>query len=406
VLATPERQQKKTGLVLSGGGARGAYQVGVLKAISELYPKQAANPFSIISGTSAGALNAVALASSANNFRLGVKKVERIWSNLSVEQVVKSGHRDIAMNAFRFFISLFNSGVGAGRSVSLLDNEPLGELLQSVIRFDNLQKRIDAGLLDAVSVTTTSYVTGSSVSFFQGKEELTRWHRTKRIGIRDKIGVEHLMASAAIPGVFPAVKIGKEYFGDGSMRQLAPLSTALRLGAERIVVIGVRGHNREPVEPKRNHSPSVAQIVGHVFSSAFIDSLESDLENLQRVNELVGMAQNEAPGAMDNSIYKPVDVLVIRPSIDFDKIAREHLGDLPKGLRRGLSAIGATKGGGGNLASYLLFHANYCQELVKHGYNDAIEQSDTIEQFFMGSKGFSPDTTEGGGILSRMRLGS
>lgn len=391
--------------MLSGGGARGAYQVGVLKAISELYPKQASNPFSVISGTSAGALNAVALASSANNFRLGVKKVERIWSNLRVEDVVKSRHRDMAGNAFRFLISLFNSGVGADRPVSLLNNDPLAELLSRRIRFDNLQKRIDAGLLDAVAVTATSYVTGNCVSFFQGKEDLTRWHRTKRIGIRDQLGVRHLMASSAIPGVFPAVKIAKEYFGDGSMRQLAPLSTALRLGAERIVVIGVRGHNREPVEPKRNHSPSVAQMLGHIFSSAFIDSLESDLENLQRVNELLGIAQNESPDALKDTAYKPVDVLVIRPSIDFDKIAREHLDDLPKGLRRGLAAIGATRGGGGNLASYLLFHAGYCKKLVQHGYTDAIEQRETIEQFFMGTNEFTPsDGTEGGGILSRMRL--
>ncbi len=401
----PDQQAKKTGLVLSGGGARGAYQVGVLKAISELHPKQAVNPFSIISGTSAGALNAVALASSANNFRLGVKKVERIWSTLEVEQVVKSRHRDMAKNAIRFLISLFNSGVGADRPVSLLDNQPLGKLLDQVVRFDNLQKRIDAGLLDAVAVTATSYVTGNCVSFFQGREELSRWHRTKRIGMRDTLGVDHLMASAAIPGVFPAVKLGKEYFGDGSMRQLSPLSTALRLGAERIVVIGVRGHTRAPVEPKRNHSPSVAQMLGHIFSSAFIDSLESDLENLERVNELIGIVQNEAPAFVESTAYKPVDVLVIRPSIDFDKIASEHFCDLPRGLRRGLAAIGATRGGGGNLASYLLFHANYCKELIQHGYKDAMRQREMIEEFFAGTKAFTEtDREDSGGLLSRMRF--
>ena len=400
----PDIQSKKTGLVLSGGGARGAYQVGVLKAISELHPKQAPNPFSVISGTSAGALNAVALASSANNFRLGVKKVERIWSTLQVEQVVKSRHRDMAKNALRLLYSLFNSGVAASRPVSLLDNEPLRKLLDQVIRFENIQPRIDAGLLDAVAVTTTSYVTGNCVSFFQGKEELSRWHRTKRIGMRDALNVDHLMASSAIPGVFPSVKIAKEFFGDGSMRQLAPLSTALRLGAERIVVIGVRGHNRQPIEPKRDHSPTVAQMLGHIFSSAFIDSLESDLENLQRVNELIGILQNEAPDSVAGTVYKPIDVLVVRPSIDFDKIASEHICDLPKGLRRGLAAIGATRGGGGNLASYLLFHQNYCKELIKHGYQDAMTQRETIEEFFAGTASFSPGSDNSGGILSRMRF--
>ena len=237
-------QEKKTGLVLSGGGARGAYQVGVLKAISEMHPKESANPFSIISGTSAGALNAVALASSANNFRLGVKKVEKIWAALEVDQVVKSRHRDLFVNASRLFFSLFNSGVGRKKPLALLDNEPLNHLLARVVRFQNIQPRIDAGYLDAVAVTATSYVTGNSVSFFQGKEDLSRWHRSKRIGVPAMIGVEHLMGSSAIPGIFPAVKIGREYYGDGSLRQLAPLSTALKLGSERIVVIGVRGHSK------------------------------------------------------------------------------------------------------------------------------------------------------------------
>lgn len=404
----PDIQAKKTALVLTGGGARGAYQVGVLKAISELHPKQAPNPFTIISGTSAGALNAVALASSANNFRLGVKKVERIWANLEVEQVVKSRHRDMAKNVLRILYSFFNSGVVANRPVSLLNNDPLRDLLDRVIRFENIQPRIDAGLLDAVAVTSTSYVTGNCVSFFQGREDLSRWHRSKRIGMRDKLGVDHLMASSAIPGVFPSVKIGKEFFGDGSMRQLAPLSTALKLGAERIVVIGMRGHNRQPVEPKRDHSPTVAQMLGHIFSSAFIDALEGDLENLQRVNELIGILQNEAPGSEVASNYKPVDVLMVRPSIDFDKIASEHINDLPKGLRRGLAAIGATRGGGGNLASYLLFHRNYCNELIEHGYQDALNQRDTIEEFFTGidslPNGVSPSEDKAG-LLSRMRIG-
>lgn len=385
---SPEPNQRldckimKTGLILSGGGARGAYQVGVLKAIADMHPKHAANPFTIISGTSAGAINAVALASSANNFRLGVKKVEKIWTNLHVQRVVRARGIDLIANASKLAMSLFNSGMGQDRPLALLNNDPLRDLLSHTIRFNNIQKRIDAGLLDAVAVTATSYATGNSVSFFQGNAGLRRWHKAKRIGVPAQLSVEHLLGSSAIPSVFPAEKIGRQYFGDGSLRQLAPLSPALKLGAERIVVVGVRGHSKSRISLRRDHPPSMAQTLGHIFNSAFIDSLESDLDNLTRVNELLGIVQNEAPHFTPSTL-KPIDLLAIRPSIDFDAIASDHILDLPAGLRRVLQAMGAGKqGGGGNLASYLLFEANFCRELIDCGYQDAMNQRAYIEQFF------------------------
>lgn len=372
----------KTGLILSGGGARGAYQVGVLKAIADIHPKHTTNPFSIISGTSAGALNAVALASSANNFRLGVKKVEKIWTTLHVERVVKARGIDLISNAAKLGLSLFNKGVGRDRPLALLNNDPLRDMLSHTIRFSNIQKRIDAGLLDAVAVTATSYATGNSVSFFQGKPGLKRWHKAKRIGVPAQLSVEHLLASSAIPSVFPSEKIGRQYFGDGSLRQLAPLSPALKLGAERIVVVGVRGHSKSRISTRRDHSPSMAQTLGHIFNSAFIDSLESDLDNLIRVNELLGIVQNEAPHFKPTNL-RPVDLLVVRPSIDFDSIAAGHIYNLPVGLRRALRGMGAGKdGGGGSLASYLLFEADFCCELINHGYQDAMAVRSDIENFF------------------------
>ena len=196
----------KTALVLPGGGARGAFQVGVLKAIADMHPKHASNPFSIISGTSAGALNAVALASSANNFRLGVKKVEKLWANLHVDMVVKAGGWDLTVNAAKLGLSLFNSGIGR-KPLALLNNDPLRDLLSHTIRFNNIQQRIDAGYLDAVAVTATSYATGNSVSFFQGREALKRWRRAKRIGVPATLTVEHLLGSSAIPSVLPAEAI-------------------------------------------------------------------------------------------------------------------------------------------------------------------------------------------------------
>ena len=372
----------KTALVLSGGGARGAYQVGVLKAIADMHPKHASNPFSIISGTSAGAINAVALASSANNFRLGVKKVEKIWATLHVNRVVKASAVELLKNGLKLSASFFNKGVARGRPLALLNNDPLREMLSQVIRFNNIQRRIDAGYLEALAITATSYANGNSVSFFQGNSDLRRWRHNKQIGVPTVLDVHHLLASSAIPTVFPPEKINRQYFGDGSLRQLSPLSPALRLGADRIVVIGVRGHSKTSIVARRDHMPSLAQTMGHIFNSAFIDSLENDLDHLLRVNELLGVIQNEAPHFMGGPM-RPIDTLVIRPSVDFYKLAGEHICNLPRGLRTALKAMGAgNKSGGGNLASYLLFESAFCKELIQYGYSDAMAESEAIRSFF------------------------
>ncbi len=371
----------KTGLVLSGGGARGAYQVGVLKAVADLHPKRASNPFSIITGTSAGAINAVALAASANNFRLGVKKVERIWSNLELEHVIESSGFQLMGNALKVSASLLYRGVGRDKPLGLLNNAPLGDLLSHNIRFSNIQRRIDAGYLEGVAVTATSYASGNSITFFQGKPELKRWHRSKRIGIPAELTVDHLMGSSAIPGIFPAQRIGRQYFGDGSLRHLAPLSPSLKLGADKIMVIGLRGSNQGKKMASRYKTPSLAQTMGHIFSSAFIDSLESDLENMLRINELLGVISNEAP-YFDYERLKPIDMLVIRPSIDFEDLAVDHIKDLPWSMRKILRSMGAGKSSGGNLVSYLMFESAFCLELIEYGYKDAMDNKREIQRFF------------------------
>lgn len=377
----------KTGLVLSGGGARGAYQVGVLKAIADLQPKHAHNPFSIISGTSAGAINAVALAASANNFRLAVKKVERIWKNLHVDMVYRSRHRDIAISIGRLLASLFNEGIGRRRPLALLNNDPLRDLLSHTIHFKNIQRRIDSGYLEAVAVTATGYASGESVSFFQGRPELKKWRTMRRLGIPAELSVSHLLASSAIPTILPAEKISLEYFGDGAMRQLAPISPVLHLGADRLLVIGVSGNPTHPL--KRHieyHSPSLAQILGHVFKSAFIDSLETDLDHLQRVNDLVAMVLAENPDA-DTGPARIIDLLQINPSIEFDEIAAKHIDDLPGVMQTIMRVTGATgRSGGSSMASYLLFEADFCRELIDYGYCDAMDQEDDILAFFDGVK--------------------
>lgn len=373
----------KKALVLSGGGARGAYQVGVLKAIADMHEKNAVNPFAIISGTSSGAINAVALAASANNFRLAVKKVERIWRQMHVEDVYRASWLDLMRSTARLVFSLFNKGVGRDRPLALLDNAPLRGLLEQTIQFRNIQKRIDAGFLDAVSVNATGYSSGDTVSFFQGHPDQQAWRRGRRVGTEVELNALHLMASSAIPTIFPAQKVGREYFGDGALRQLAPMSPALKLGAEKILAIGVSGneaanHRSEEI----THSPSLAQLFGHIFNSAFVDSLDHDINTMVRINELIGMTENEAPYT-DLGPLRAVDLLAIYPTIEFDEIAARHIHDLPPAMRRFMQRTGAGEAGSaGSFASYLLFEPDFCRELIDHGYRDTMAQEETVRAFF------------------------
>ncbi len=378
--------QDRTALVLTGGGARAAYQVGVLKAAAELLPKRAHNPFSIITGTSAGAINAVALGASANNFRLAVKKVERIWANLHVNQIYKAGYRHLLWSVLRLLGSLFHQGIGVHRPVALLDASPLEELLERVIDFGDLERRLQGGLLDAIGVTASCYDSGESVTFYQsdlGGQALPEWRQARRRGVATRLEICHLLASSAIPTMLPAARIGDAYYGDGALRQVAPISPALHLGAERIMVVGVSGNpTRPPVEAHERHSPSLARMVGHVFNSAFIDALENDVEHVMRLNELLGIVINENPYA-DTGRLKLVDFLCINPTVEISEIAARHLDSLPRAMRRILKATGATPSGGGtSLASYLLFEGDFCRELIASGYRDAMEQRDALEAFF------------------------
>ena len=371
-----DAKEKRIGLILSGGGARAAYQVGVLRAIANILPKHAKNPFHIIAGTSAGALNAVSIATHAQHFRTGVRTLEYIWKNISSEQIYNPQSGNLLSSASSVLLSML-SGKSSGNAVALLDNEPLAALLGRIIKFDRIQRNIDIGLLDAVSVTASVYGSGESVAFYQAMQGIENWERPHRIGVRTKLNINHLLASSAIPIIFPAVSIGSQYFGDGAVRQLAPTSTALHLGARRLLAIGVSGNQTKSSPGEElSEQPSLLQLLGHILNSAFVDTLEHDLEFLRRINELIPLVPSAALEANKIPLAE-IDLLEISPSRELNLLAMEHYDELPKPMSRYIK-----QGSSGTLLSLILFEKGFCNALWQLGFDDAMEQATEIDQFF------------------------
>lgn len=368
--------RRPIGLILSGGGARAAYQIGVLRAIATILPKHAANPFDIISGTSAGALNAVSLATHAQRLRTGVRTLEYIWTNLSSDQIYDTSSTNLLGSVSSIIMPRLGNRNGNG-SVALLNNAPLGVLLNRVLKFERIQRNIDRGLLDAVSVTASAYSTGESVSFYQGVKGLNDWEGPHRIGRRADLDLQHLLASSAIPVVFPAVKIGEQYYGDGAIRQLAPTSTALHLGARKILAIGVSGNRtKQPLEDAQSEPPSLQQILGHILNSAFVDTLENDLEFLRHMNDLLPHVP-ERTRRKHNIELNEVELLEISPSDELNILAQEHYDELPRAMARYIKPESS-----GTVLSLLLFEKGFCTALYELGYRDAMEKETAIRKFF------------------------
>lgn len=374
----------KTGLILSGGGARAAYQVGVLMAIAEIVPKGTRNPFPIICGTSAGAINAAALAAHTHNYRRGVAGLERIWANITAEQVYRTDLRAFLKSLLYWLFSGMVSGATPVNS-ALLDNRPLRKLLSLVINFDRIDEAFQNGDLDALSITASGYTSGESVAFFQALEGTKVWQRSRRVGRSSRISVDHLLASSAIPILFPAQKVDDQFYGDGALRQLAPLSPALHLGANRLLVIGVSGN--ESVAPRRDASayPSLAQVLGHILNSVFVDSLEADVERLERVNQTLSAIPAKVRKEQGITL-REVDVFKIYPSQPIDEIAAQHIKELPRTLRFFLRGSGATRSPGASAVSYLLFEPGFTRSLMSLGYRDAMSREDELRSFLQGNR--------------------
>ncbi len=366
-------------LVLTGGGARSAYQVGVLRALTEIVPR-GRNPFQVIVGTSAGAVAASVLAAEAAHWRRAVAGLEEVWANFRANQVFRVDPLHMFRSGCHWGLSLLSGGFLLSPPKSMLDNSPLRELLSRSVDWSGVRTSIERGHLRALALCATSYVTGQSVAFYDGRDNIEEWARVQRIGRRAQLTLDHLMASVAIPLLFPPMQLGEEHFGDGAMRQMNPLSPAVHLGADRMLVIGVRARRaagvavtQMPIEP-----PTPGQIFGYMLDTLFTDQIYGDLEQLERINELVHAAPEQARGA------RAIDTLMLAPSVDPREVAARHVGEMPRSLRALLRVIGARDADGSQLSSYLMFESGYTQELIQLGYRDAMEARVALHAFVTG----------------------
>ncbi len=367
-----------TALILSGGGARGAYQVGVMSAIGEELD-DGQMPFKVISGVSVGAINAASLASGAHDFKKAIRKLAILWGGLRSHHVLESGSSQVALRLGHWLGYFLFSWLGVDAPPSILSNAPLRELLNREIDFDRLTENLDGPVLNALSITASSYNEGLAVAFYQGSILTQDWQRSRRVGRQCKFSADHIMASAALPFVFPPWRVDGEYFGDGALRQIAPLSPAIHLGADKLFVIGARDGkiSAQPTPEDHLPRPSIGQLSGQLLDIVFNDNLEADVERLLRINSTLNLMLPERRAKTD---LKSLEVLMIKPSADIREIAGRHAHELPWTLKMILRGLGALKAPW-VLPSYLMFEPGYIRALMDLGRKDAMAQMDEIKAF-------------------------
>jgi NTE family protein len=371
--------KKQLAIVLSGGGARASYQAGVLRAIYEIVKKDE-NLFEVITGTSAGAINAAYLASNADDWGTSTQYLVDLWKRIKPEDVYDISQYQMAKLGTRWMKgTIFKSNSDAHIN-GLLDTTPLQKLLEREIDFTKIPQHFADKSLNAVALSATNYYSGSSVVFFDGQKKFEEWSRPDRFGIRTELTIDHVMGSAAIPLFFPPVKIDKSYFGDGCIRQVSPLSPSIHLGAEKIISIGIR--HQLPTEEARtiiakaNPAPPISQVGGVMMNAIFLDSLDTDVERLMKLNTIVEMM-----GPKSKSPWRFVDVLHLKPSRDLGAMTEKMDAGLPLVFRYFLRGIGVSGKAGLDLLSYLAFDSSYTESVVELGYEDTLEKKNLILNF-------------------------
>lgn len=375
--------------MLSGGGARAAYQAGLLKAVADLLAKSGhkAQPFQIYTGESAGAINASLLASLADNFQQGTRELWACWHELEMEDILATSPAALLANASRWLRDLSLGGMFVRESPAyLLDNSPLRTYLAPKISFGRVRELLHDNKLRGLGISVTNYATGSAITFYDSAHGAPPWERSHRLGIRSELKLDHVIASTAIPILFPPVRIGQTYYGDGSVRLKTPLSPAIHLGADSILAIGLRYYRTAQQTLEINQSwkmsrISLADIAGVLLNAGFLDNLEGDLERLERINHTLSLIPKERHKEMPNEL-RPIEVLPMRPSEDLGLLAAEETASFGLMLRFLLRGLGSGRNSGSDLVSYLAFDKAYTRKLLKLGYADGMARRDTILQFF------------------------
>ncbi|MGA7049258.1 MAG: patatin-like phospholipase family protein [Candidatus Sulfotelmatobacter sp.] len=385
--------ENAVGLVITGGGARGAYQAGVLKRIGKLKSARTeGNPFPIIGGASAGAINGAALATGCDDFASATQTLAEVWATLEPSDIFHCGLLSQAHNSLTWIFDLsFGAILGGGNARSLLDATPLRHFLSKHLDSDRIQENIKRGDLYALAISATNFNSGKSYLFIQGKKGHPLWNRIRLVTVATKITVDHVCASSAIPMVFQPVRLktprGSAFFGDGCLRLQQPLSPVIRLGAEKVFVIGVRCGNKESQEETTDERhPSLAQVMGVLCNVMFLDHLATDVEHLERLNQLLNDGHINQPGIKGGQKIRPLGTFVITPSVNLSDLAEQHQKDMPSLIHYFVSSLGRDATSCSDLLSYLLFTSKYTRELIELGYHDASERIDEIEDFLYSSK--------------------